>query len=391
MTVAALSAVALVVAGCGSAPQSSGSADKSRTGPYKIALSLSYTGNDWQDQAANLVKGAAATEPYKSKVQLRVDIAGSDVTKQIQTINNEIAAGMDAIIVYPISPTALNATIQKACDAGIIVYAYDSLVTAPCAYNVHIDQYEWGVYNATWLAEHLNGKGNIANITGVPGTTVDSDRQKALKDVLKKYPGIKIAGSASGAWAQAQGKQAYTTIEASNPNIDGIYAQAGCWAITEYILSKGKDPIPCAGEMENGAHVYMLSKENGGVNLQGSSAGSPVYSGELAFINSVRILDGKKVGKNTILPLPKFNTEELQAKGKDAIGLDPTKGALVFPPDKVSGGFFGDFWNPLVEQGIEAALTGKSDKISDAKPCAEVEGCKETDKLTLDDNHAGGN
>lgn len=392
------------LAACGSSTggtSGGGGGGNSSSGPYKIALSLSYTGNDWQNEAANLVKAEAATPPYDKKVQLRVDIAGADVTKQIQTINNEIAAGMDAIIVYPISPTALNATIQKACSQNIVVYAYDSLVTAPCAYNVHIDQYEWGIKVATWLANYLNGKGQIANISGVPGTTVDSDRQKALKDVLSKYPGISIAGSANGAWAQAQGKTAFTSIEAGHPNLDGVYAEAGCYAITQYLVSSGKKVLPCGGEMSNGHHLYMLSKnicEKAGVpvaqciHLPSASAGSPVYSGELALINAVKILDGEKIAHDTILPLPYFTTDDLDKLGVKAVGDNPAKGALVFPPSKVSNpGFFGDFWNPLVEQGLNGALNGKPDKISDAKSCDQVEGCKTQDQLTFDKNHSGGN
>jgi len=399
-------AAAAVLAACGSSGNGSGnnggtSGGGGKSGTFKIALSLGFTGNDWQQEAANLVKAEAATPPYNTKVEFRVDIAGEDITKQIQTMNNEIAAGMNAIIVYPLSPTALNATIQKACNQGIVVYSYDSLVTAPCAYNVHIDQYEWGVYNATWLAKTLNGKGSIANISGVPGTTVDTDRQKALKDVLKNYPGISIAGSANGAWAQAQGKTAFTSIAAGHPNVNGVYAEAGCYAITQYLLSSGKQPLPCAGEFANGHHIYMLSPDvcskmdiptNQCIHLQSSSAGSPVYSGELAFINSVKILDGQKVAHDIILPLPQMNTSDLDKLGEKAVGTNPAKGAVVFPPSKVTNpGLFSDIWTPLVEQGIDAALAGKSDKISDAKSCSEVEGCKTQDKLIFDDNHSGGN
>jgi ribose transport system substrate-binding protein len=405
-----ISAVVFIgLAACGSAKNSGGGGGggtgggtaAKHSGKYKVALSLSYTGNDWQNEAANLVKAAAKTAPYSDKVALRVDIAGADVTKQIQTLNNEISAGMNAIIVYPISPTALNATIQKACNKNIVVYAYDSLVTAPCAYNVHIDQYEWGIYSAEWLAKELNGKGKIANISGVPGTTVDSDRQKALKDTLKKYPGMSIAGTANGAWAQAQGKTAFVSIQSGHPDIDGVYAEAGCYAITQYLISSNKKTLPCAGEMSNGHHLYMLSPDvckktgvpaSSCVNLRSSSAGSPVYSGELAFINAVKILDGTKVSHDIILPLPKFNTDDLAKLGEKAVGENPAEGALVFPPSKVSNpGFFGDFWSELVEQGLNAALTGASDKISTAKACADVQGCKEQDKLTFDKNHSGGN
>lgn len=398
LSLVASATFALVLSACGSG---SGTGPKANDGgPYDIALSLSYTGNDWQDNAANLVKAVAKTPPYDKKVKLRVDIAGSEVGKQIQTLNNEISAGVDAIIVYPISPTALNATIKKACDAGIIVYAYDSLVTEPCAYNVHIDQYEWGVTNATWLAKELKGQGQIANIDGVPGTTVTLDRQKGLDDVLKKYPGIKVAGKAPGAWAQAQGKTAFTSIEAAHPKLDGIFAQAGCYAITKYLDDSGKKLLPCAGEYSNGHHVQMLSPQvckqvsidpKECLHLPSISSSSPAYSGELAFINSVRILEGQNVAHNTILPLPSFTTADLDALGAKAVGDDPAKGALVFDPAKASPGMFGSFWSPLVQQGLVANLTGASDKVSDAKPCVEVEGCKETTKLTFDKNHSGGN
>jgi len=358
---------------------------------YKVALSLSYTGNDWQDQAANLVKGAAASEPYASKVELVTDISGPDVTKQIQLLNNQIASGVDAIIVYPISPTALNETIKKACDQGIVVVAYDSLVTEPCAYNVHIDQYEHARYTSEWLVKELNGKGTIANITGVPGTTVDSDRQKALDDVLAANPGVTIAGSANGDWAQQVGTQALQQIMAAHPDIDGIFAQAGCWSMTSWQIKQGNDPLPCAGEFGNGHHIYMLPKEQGGIGLRSSSAGSPVYSGELAFINAVRVLDGEQVARNMILPIPRFTSEDVIAAGNQACNNNPAEGGLMMCPGAVPGGFFDGFWSPLVTQGLQAALTGEPDKISDPLPCSQVKGCIERDKLTFDDNHVGGN
>jgi ribose transport system substrate-binding protein len=376
-----LGALSLAAAACASG-SSGGSSGGGSGQHFKIALSLSYSGNDWQNEAANLVKGLAATPPYNKQITLHEDIAGASVTDQITTLNNEIAAGYNAIIVYPISPTALNATIEKACKAGIVVAAYDSLVTAPCAYNVHIDQYQWGLYVANWLATAMHGHGQIADITGVPGTTVDTDRIKALAAVMKKYPGLSIAGQADGSWAQPQGKSAFESIYAAHPNIGGIYAQAACYSITQYLLSQAKQPLPCGGEFTNGHHLYMLPKSKGGVDLQSASAGSPVYSGELDLIDVVKVLEGQQVPKDIVLPLPETNTAELQAD-PNALGSNPAKGALVFPSSLVSNpGFFDDIWTPLVEEGVQAGLNGSADKISTPEACSQVPGCISKNSLT---------
>src|SRR4051794_22579262 len=111
-------------------------------GKYKIFLSMSYIGNDWQAEAANMVKAMAAHKSMADKVDLQVQVAGPNAQRQIQQINAMVQAGAQAIVVFPISPTALNQVVKSACDKGVIVFAYDAEITEPCAYNVHIDQLE---------------------------------------------------------------------------------------------------------------------------------------------------------------------------------------------------------------------------------------------------------
>ena len=82
---------------------------------------------------------------------------------------------------FPISPTALNQVVRNACARHVVVMAYDAEITEPCAHNVHIDQEEVGNVTANWLAKTLGGKGNIVMITGVPGTSVDTERTEAAK------------------------------------------------------------------------------------------------------------------------------------------------------------------------------------------------------------------
>jgi ribose transport system substrate-binding protein len=180
----------LAAAGCASASASQQGIHGSPHRTFKIALSMSYVGNDWQIEAKNLVAAEAATPPYNHEVQLHTYVAGAagaggaDVNSQIEQMQQMIASGYDAIITFPISPTALDPVIKQACDRGVIVIAYDGAVTEPCAYNVHINQFAAGKFTAQWLVKALHGKGNIVEANGVAGTSVDTLRRAGAASVL---------------------------------------------------------------------------------------------------------------------------------------------------------------------------------------------------------------
>lgn len=342
-------------------------------GKYKVFLSMSYVGNDWQTEAANMVKAMSLTPELRDKVDLEVQVAGTDAQKQIQQINSMVQAGAKAIVIYPISPTALNRAIKNACSKGVIVAAYDGEVTEPCAHNITIDQHEAGRVTAEWLAKTINGKGNVVVITGVPGTSVDRARTEAAKEVFAKYPGIKIVAEGVGMWSQATAKTELSKILATNTwdKIDGLWMQVGCFTAASMQLEAGipDDKIrPCAGESSNGHRVQMLPA--GSVKGSGSyraigyrsiSYGSPPYSGAYALKLVVGKLDGKDFPSHVTLKLPLTDTEH--AKLCTTGSIDELKGGCTaFPPDKVPPGWFADIYSDETKEvGFNAALTGKPD------------------------------
>lgn len=354
---------------------------------WSVALSLSYYGNDWQTQAANLVKAEAATPPYKGNVTFRTDIAGASVPKQIAQINNEVASGVNAIVLYPISPTALNNAIQNACSRGVVVIAYNSYVTASCAYNVDTSDLEFGTVQAEWLATELHGKGDIAEMTGVAGTSADTKRRQGWANVLKKYSGIHVVATGNGQWDPATTKSVFTGMLAAHPNLSGVLAETSCQSVEGVYQSQGKSLVPCAGESENAWRIMMLPTSAGGQSLQGVSVGGPAYTGELAFMNAISILNGTKMKHDMEVPLPKVTNANLKA------GKNVAQGANVFPPStglSVTPGFFDDLWSPLVNQGVQAAIDGKPDVVSSAKACADVHGCITGDSVSLYDTFGSG-
>ncbi len=341
---------------------------------YKIFLSMSFIGNDWQAEAANMVKAMAGHKSLADKVDLKVQVAGPNAQRQIQQINAMVQAGADAIVIFPISPTALNSVVKNACAKGVLVFAYDAEITEPCAYNISIDQPEAGRVTAEWLAEKLGGKGDIVVITGVPGTSVDNLRTKAAKEVFAKHPGIKIVAEAVGMWSQAVARTELSKILATRnwDTIDGLWMQVGCYTANAMQLESGKtekDLLPCAGEGANGGRIQMLPMgtevegENGAYRPMGApriSYASPPYSGGLALKLAVRKLDGGDVPKKVTLPLPVVTNETIQLC-KEGSWAEMKAGCNAFLPSLVPnpGWFASIFSAETPEIGLAAALVGE--------------------------------
>jgi len=366
---ASAACAATLAAGFGWLSTKAEAADK-----FKVYLSMSYIGNDWQAEAANMVKAMAASKTLKDKVDLQVQVAGPNAQRQIQQINAMVQAGAQAIVVYPISPTALNSAVKNACNKGVLIIAYDANISEPCAYNVSIDQEEAGRVTAEWLAKKLNNKGNIVVITGVPGTSVDTLRTKAAKEVFAKYPDIHIISEAVGMWSQAVARTELSKILATHnwDQIDGLWTQVGCYTANTMQIEAGKKPSelkPCAGEGSNGGRVQMLPA---GTEIEGANAtytpmgaprisyASPPYSGGLALKLIVEKLEGKDIPKLTTLPLP-IVTNETAKSCKEGSWEELKAGCTAFPPSLVPNpGWFAAIYSPETpEIGMQAALVGQ--------------------------------
>lgn len=341
---------------------------------FKIFLSMSFIGNDWQAEAANMVKAMAAHKSLADKVDLQVQVAGPNAQRQIQQINAMVQAGAQAIVIFPISPTALNQVVKNACDKGVKVFAYDAEITEPCAYNISIDQEEAGRVTAEWLVKKLNGKGDIVLVTGVPGTSVDNLRTKAAKEVFAKHPDIKIVGEAVGMWSQAVARTELSKITATRnwDQISGLWMQAGCYTANAMQLEAGKTAeqlLPCAGEGSNGGRIQMLPP---GTEVEGAASpyaplgaprisyASPPYSGGLALKLAVQALEGKDVPKKTVLPLPVVTNDTVKLC-KEGTWQEMKDGCNVFLPSLVSnpGWFASIFSAETPEIGLNAALVGQ--------------------------------
>jgi ribose transport system substrate-binding protein len=334
----------------------------------KVFMSIGFDGNTWMTAATNLVTAMTKTKDYKDRVtSLTIQSARGDAQTQLQQINAAVESGIDIMVMWPISSTALNRAVRNACAKGVIVVTYDSEATEPCVTtHVGINQEYAGAGPAEGFVKALNGKGNIIFMGGIPGNIVDTRRNAGAKAVFADYPGIKIIAEAPSMWNPATARQHLSEIIAAKgwDKIDGLWTQTGCYEFTQLQLEAGHTKLlPCSGNGANGERVVMLPKGStpGAEDVAGASMGSPVWAGAYALTLAFKVKDGGTVPRFTEVPMPLVSADnaKLCQKADRAELVKEDWKCTAVPLSVAPDNFFIDVWSKFIPQlDLYSALNG---------------------------------
>jgi ribose transport system substrate-binding protein len=114
-----------------------------------------------------------------------------DVNKQVSDIDQLVAQGVDAIIVFPLDPKAITPAVQRAEAAGIKTIGInatlgntDATSAAPFDAAVNQGEEEMATGTANFVVNQLHGKGNVLGIgLGIPVPTIEYQMQVMQKVV----------------------------------------------------------------------------------------------------------------------------------------------------------------------------------------------------------------
>jgi hypothetical protein len=134
---------------------------------YTIGVSNTVQGNGWREEMICAMKAQALDSGLVAS--LNIAHRNTDAAGQLEDIRNLIEAGVDAIVVNPASPDAINSAIAEATERGIVVVAVDQAVSEESAYVVSNDQEEYGYVGAKWLFETIGGEGTVVYMRGAAG------------------------------------------------------------------------------------------------------------------------------------------------------------------------------------------------------------------------------
>jgi len=256
---------------------------------YTIYLSNNFVGNDWRQQMERVAEVSVNKGPLAGRVDLKVENVDNTVQAQINSLNNILRAKPDAILIDGGSAEALNPTIKKACDAGIVVISFDQVVSEPCAYALESDWNRIPAVLAEWMAKQLGGKGKVFVDRGLAGAPISAQLENGYLDVLKNYPDIEVIGNYNGEYALGPEQAGVASLLAAHPQVDGILTQGYGTGAMKALQDAGRPLVPVTAFSYNGTAVACAQTE-GAKCILGSN---PAYLSSEAIKLAVDILDGK--------------------------------------------------------------------------------------------------
>jgi ribose transport system substrate-binding protein len=155
------------------------------------------------DMSSFITAGKEGMEAYAkaNNIELVWNSANLDVSTQANQVDSMVNQGVDAIIVVPIQADSLGPQVATAKSKGIPLVAVNAALNNPdVAASVQPDDVAAGMQEMQMMADKLGGKGNIVVLQGPLGQSGELDRTKGIKQVLAKYPGIKILAMDTANW-----------------------------------------------------------------------------------------------------------------------------------------------------------------------------------------------
>lgn len=232
----------VVLVGCSKATDGEAGAQSNR-----LVVGFSQIGaeSSWRTAETNSIRG----EAEKRGIELKFSDAQQKQENQVKAINAFIAQKVDAIILAPVVETGWEPTLKRAKDAGIPVILVDrgvqvsddSLFTTLIASDFVAE----GRMAAQWLADALDGAGNIVELQGTPGSAPAIDRKKGFEEGIAAFPDLKIIRSQTGEFTRAKGKEVMEALlKSAGDEIDAVYAHNDDMALgaIQAIEESGRKP-----------------------------------------------------------------------------------------------------------------------------------------------------
>lgn len=205
--------------------------------PRKYVIGVSQCSEDiWRDKLNDELKMG---EYLNDSLIVKLASSNDDNVLQNKQVNQFVDEGVDLLIVSPNQLSAISKSVERAYDKGIPVILYDRKTNSD-KYTAFIgcDNYTIGKSMGTFIAQQLQGKGRIVEISGLEGSSPALERHRGFMDAIKPYPGLQVVASEGGNWKEEGGIQAMKRILKQTQDFDYVFAHNDRLAWGAYVAAR---------------------------------------------------------------------------------------------------------------------------------------------------------
>jgi ribose transport system substrate-binding protein len=199
--------------------------------PVRVALVDGFGGNSWRRITRFEFEDEASKCDTISEV-IYVD-GQNNPQKTISDLQGLVAQGVEVIVVFPDAGPAMLPAIRSAYREGTSIVAYTASPGGEpgrdyvdfIAPNTPSDGSVW----AQWIADQLEGKGNVVFLGGTPGNLQSQAELEGIQEVFANYPDITLLGGGpvDTNWDPAETQRVVSGLLTQYDQIDGIISDYG--------------------------------------------------------------------------------------------------------------------------------------------------------------------
>lgn len=224
-----------------------------------------------------------------------------NLQKQVSQIEDVIQRKVAGIVLVPASSDGTVPVVEKAIAAGIPVIN-DGIATKSDKITGFVGEpsYVMTELLAAYAADKLEGKGDLAMLSGPSGLDLTRFRVDGFKDYVSKFPGMKVVAEKFTSTATAEALTTMQDFLQSQPDIKAVYAFNGPIAIgaVQALRAAGKQPgdvLVLTTDME--PETERLIKDGW---IAATVVSQPVTMARLAVQRAIEASEGKTIPKETL-------------------------------------------------------------------------------------------
>jgi len=314
--------------------------------PYTVGLAFGPIINPFQTALYNGIQDALKKSSMVGRVIPLAAPGGSSIAQEVQNYNSLVQQGVDLIVAEPTSTASLSDPIQSAANQGIPTIMWINALDSRYAVNVSANDWSGASALGSQL-KHLNGRGNVLGVHGIPSTDVDRFAFDMFHKMLAACPNMKWDGEVVGNFTPPVVQSQVLQFLATHPEKIDLVVQTAVMSpsIIQGFKQAGR-PVPSVfdGGAQDGSLAYWVQNMSSGYFGAGTVTGDNQWV-DLAARTALRMLNGQGLKINTLIVQPVvLSGANARDYSQSAWTLD-TPGTVQgkpsdLPPDTVLNAFF---------------------------------------------------